>query len=117
MKPWPGRRVSTTGPALKAWHEALPTDAELFCPGGQSPMLKQWFRNYAEARIIHEETGGYLLPYRHQCFICGEDYIEFLGLDPLDPDWRAIGFDWVRPADPDARNRLRKKLLAVRPEL
>jgi hypothetical protein len=42
-------------------------------------------------------------------------YIESLGLDPDDHDWQAIGFDWVRPRDVDARTRLYAKLVAALP--
>ena len=40
-------------------------------------------------------------------------FIETLGLDPEDPDWEAIGRDWVRPASLKARERLYAKLIRV----
>ena len=54
--------------------------------------------------------GGYLLPYKNDFFVCQRAYIQTLGLDPDDPDWEQIGFDWVKPANQDAINRLKEKL-------
>jgi hypothetical protein len=70
-----------------------------------------WSAHYDEARGIREEHGGYLLAYRRQFLIVDGHYIESLGLDPEDPDWKAIGRDWVKPADPAARARLYEKLV------
>ena len=71
--------------------------------------LNHWFPNYAEARAHLEAEGGYLLPYRSQYFVTGADAITELGLDPDDPDWERIGWDWARPLDPAAWARLRTK--------
>lgn len=77
--------------------------------------LNRWFTSYAEARAALDAQGGYLLPYRDQFFVSTADAIRELGLDPDDPDWGAIGRDWVRPADPEAKARLlHKRRLAVR---
>ncbi|MCB9600521.1 MAG: hypothetical protein H6720_09215 [Sandaracinus sp.] len=57
---------------------------------------------------------GFLLPFRHQFFIADADYVRELGLDPDDPDWVAIGRDWVGARDRVARGRLFAKLLAAR---
>jgi hypothetical protein len=65
-----------------------------------------WSASYEEARAIREEHGGYLLGYRRQFFVTDRYFIESLGLDPDDPDWARIGRDWIRPSDPEARNRL-----------
>lgn len=35
--------------------------------------------------------------------------IRELGLDPDDPDWERIEWDWVRPKDSEAWERLREK--------
>ena len=40
--------------------------------------------------------------------------IRELGLDPDDPDWERIGWDWVEPHDPQARERLLEKRLIAR---
>jgi hypothetical protein len=70
-----------------------------------------WSASYDEARTIRTEHGGYLLPYKHQFVIVDRYFIETLGLDPEDPDWEAIGRDWVRPASLQARERLYAKLI------
>lgn len=36
-----------------------------------------------------------------------------LGLDPDDPDWVTIGWDWVRPADDEAWRRLKERQIAA----
>jgi hypothetical protein len=74
--------------------------------------LNHWFASYDEARAHVDASGGYLLAYKRQFFVCDRHFVEALGLDPDDADWRAIGFDWARPADKDARKRLYGKLLA-----
>ncbi len=35
-----------------------------------------------------------------------------LGVDPDDPDWERIGYDWLRPLDEAARGRLERTLIA-----
>lgn len=68
--------------------------------------LNLWFATHDEARAALASEGGYLLPYRHHCFITSKEGIRELGLDPDDPDWARIGFDWVQPADLEAHARL-----------
>jgi hypothetical protein len=76
--------------------------------------LNRWFTSYDEARASLDTQGGYLLPYRDHSFVSTADAIRELGLDPGDPDWAAIGWDWVRPADPEAKARLvDKRRLAI----
>jgi len=75
----------------------------------------QWFAQYEQARRTRELTSGYLLGYRHQYLVVTRHYVEALGLDPDDPDWEAMGFDWVRPLKPAARQRMYAKLVAGRP--
>lgn len=70
-----------------------------------------WSASYDEARGIRQEHGGYLLAYRRQFLIVDHNYIESMGLDPADPDWEAIGRDWVKPNDLAARARLYEKLV------
>ncbi len=79
--------------------------------------LNLWFKTYQEAADVRAEKGGYLLAYRRQYLVVEYLYIEALGLDPNDPDWAAIGFDWVQPLDPSARMRLCGKLIAARPRV
>ena len=71
--------------------------------------LNRWFASYEEARASLDADGGYLLPYNDQFFVTVADAIRELGLDPADPDWERIGWDWVRPLDDEARERLRQK--------
>ncbi len=59
--------------------------------------LNAWFAHYAEAKSHLQSNGGYLLPYKNQFFICNKDYINQLGFDADDPDWKSIGYDWVKP--------------------
>ena len=76
-------------------------------------VLSRWFTSYEEARESLESEGGYLLPFRHQFFVTTSAAIEELGLDPEDPDWQRIGWDWACPADREAWERLmRKRTLA-----
>lgn len=76
---------------------------------GMAAFLNHWFSDYAEARAHLERAGGFLLPYGAQYFVAESAAITHLGLDPDDPDWARIGYDWVRPADAVAFARLREK--------
>jgi hypothetical protein len=89
---------------------------KLLSGSGRGAFLNHWFAIYEEARAVQDEllaTGErrYLLAYQRQCFLTEQGYIESLGLDPDDADWRAIGWDWVRPRSTAARGRLYGKLL------
>ena len=72
-------------------------------------ILSRWFTTYEEARASLELEGGYLFPYRRQFFVTTSEAIRELGLDPADPDWERIGWDWVRPRDREAWERLKEK--------
>tara|TARA_R110000868_G_scaffold163812_3_gene396195 strand:+ start:998 stop:1447 length:450 start_codon:yes stop_codon:yes gene_type:complete len=85
-------------PALKS---QLP-----FVKGG---FLNHWFANYEEAKSKQLVDGGYLLPYQKQFFIVDDSYIENLGFDISDPDWKSIGYDWAKPDDIHAWKRLYRK--------
>ena len=79
--------------------------------------LNHWFATYEEARALRQAEGGYLLPFKNQFFVTGAGGVVELGLDPLDPDWERIGWDWVRPLDSEAWELLRdkrRKVLAAR---
>jgi hypothetical protein len=80
---------------------------------GMAGCLNRWFRNYEEARASLEAEGGFLFPYKNQYFITEEEAIFELGLDPMDPDWALIGWDWAKPLDQEAWKRLRDKRLRV----
>ena len=87
----------------------------LLCPKRCAAHLNIWCKTYSEAAGIHKGRGGYLLAFRDQYLVVDRYYIESLGLDPDDPDWKALGFDWVRPRDVDARTRLYAKLVTALP--
>jgi hypothetical protein len=78
--------------------------------------LNAWYADYetARAHLVQGRERGeplYLLAYKRQFFVTDRYFVEVLGLDPQDPDWTAIGFDWVRPLDVGARTRLYAKRL------
>jgi hypothetical protein len=79
--------------------------------------INEWYASYEAARDHLREAGGYLLPYKNHFFICKDEYIRALGLDPDDADWGRIGSDWVNPTDRDAWERLNSKLQTVEAEL
>ena len=72
-------------------------------------IVSRWFTTYEGARASLDAGGGYLLPHQDQYFVTSPEAIRELGLDPDDPDWARIGWDWVRPRDPMARERLRQR--------
>ena len=76
---------------------------------GMGAILNRWFTTYEEARASLNAEGGYLLPYRGQFFVTTPEGIRELGLDPDDADWARIGWDWVRPLDAMAWERLRER--------
>jgi hypothetical protein len=83
---------------------------------GRGAFLNHWVATYGEARAVHADllaagSVRYLLAFRRQFLITERGYIESLGLDPDDADWRAIGWDWVKPRSAAARRRLYAKLL------
>ncbi len=93
---------------FKSWID-LKSQTYLFSGG----FLNKWFSNYAEAKSHRESAGGFLLPYKNQFYICDADYITHIGLDPYDPDWKLIAWDWIKPNDRTAWLRLNKKLNAA----
>src|SRR5260370_13390148 len=72
-------------------------------------VLNRWFTTYEDARASLELEGGYLLPHMNEFFVTLSEGTRELGLDPKDPDWARIGFDWVRPKDSEAWQRLSQK--------
>ena len=76
--------------------------------------LNRWFASYDDAvRSLHE-VGGYLLPFRHQFVIVEEAAIKALGLDPADPDWKAIGHNLIAPDDDAAFQRIKARRNTIR---
>jgi hypothetical protein len=87
----------------------LPDEAELMYHRRQDVLLNHWFAHYHQAKTALEALEGFLFPYRHHFYICEAEGVRILGLDPEDPDWAAIGWNWVEPADREAWERLRRK--------
>jgi hypothetical protein len=77
--------------------------------------INRWYKTYAEAAEVRKSSDGYLLGYKRQYGVVDRYFIESLGLDPADPDWGELGFDWVQPKDVAARTRLYGKLVACLP--
>ena len=81
--------------------------------------LNAWFAKHQEAHahLVERRARGeevFLLAYRRQFLVVDTHFIEALGLDPADPDWKALRYDWARP-ELAARQRLyAKRLAAVR---
>lgn len=53
-----------------------------------------WCATYEEARRIHDDHDGYLLPYKHQFMIVDADYVKSLGVKPDCEEWALISRDW-----------------------
>jgi hypothetical protein len=87
----------------------VPDEEPIMYVARMDAILSRWFTTYEEARASRESEGGYLLPYRNHFFVTTSEGIRELGLDPNDPDWARIGWDWVRPSDREAWERLREK--------
>lgn len=101
--------------AVIATEKGFPSWADLKCQltfirGG---FLNQWFANYAEAKSYQQVNGGFLLPFKSQFFICEADYINNLGFNTKDPDWKLIGYDWAKPDHKEAAQRLYKKWIKI----
>lgn len=74
-----------------------------------------WYTRYDEAAAVREQTNGFPLAYRRQFIVADRQCIRALDLDPDDPDWAALGFDWACPRGQAARVRPYAKLLAALP--
>lgn len=78
-----------------------------------SGFLNQWFASYKEARayLASNSTTSFLLPYKHQFFVCEANCIESFGLNPNDPNWQLIGYNWIEPSNIAAWEQLNKAYL------
>lgn len=57
-------------------------------------LLHVWCASHEEAKsVLAGDPGGFLLPYKRQCFIVQAPFIEALGLDASDAAWAAMGRD------------------------
>ncbi len=74
-----------------------------------------WLASYEEAVKVRAEHGGFLLTYGSQFIVVDDDYVSALGAAPDNALWAAIGRDWAKPADYEARAQL--SLLIVRAHL
>jgi len=100
-------------PHVRAVLERTEThDRGTFMYRDSSSIMNIWISTYDEARDLRAQTGGYLLPYRHQFQIVEAPYLARLGV-PAGDDWEAIGRDWVEPADAEAWCRLASRRLDV----
>jgi hypothetical protein len=72
-------------------------------------IVNRWFTTYEAALASLRSEGGFLFPYKRQYFVTQGEGVRELGLDPDDPDWARIGWDWVCPADREAWTRLVEK--------
>jgi hypothetical protein len=98
-----------TWTALKSAAEE--TDfSEIFAAPGLKDSINHWFATYEEAQAHHLAHGGVLLPYRHQAFVTSLEILPRLGYEKDDPDWADIGYDFIRPASPDALARIKRRL-------
>jgi hypothetical protein len=79
--------------------------------------LNSWFVTYEEAKAAQTRQSHFLFPYRRQFVVCEGGLLTALGIDVADPDWQAIGRDWVKPADAKAHYRLNQKLARIVPPL
>jgi hypothetical protein len=93
--------------------EVASLDTEAFFQKNRGTFLNRWFGAYPEALASLQERGGFLFPFREQFFICEAGFLRALGVDLADPDWARMGFNWVEPQEPSARQRLQQKLAAL----
>jgi hypothetical protein len=101
--------------AVIAIEKGFKSWADLKCqlPFIRGGFLNQWFANYEEAKSWQNSNGGFILPFKNQFFICDAHYINHLGFDAEDPDWKLIGYDWTHPLNQDAWRRLYKKWMRI----
>ncbi|MGZ3692618.1 MAG: hypothetical protein ACXVAX_14005 [Pseudobdellovibrio sp.] len=97
-----------------SWQDLKETlDAnEVFCPHGHSSIWKTWYSSYEQA--VHElkKTDGYLLPYVKDFFICDQNYLSFLGVDPQSSLVKEVGRNWVEPQSTKALQEVIKLIKA-----
>jgi len=105
------RMMADDGAALLREHQMTGLNSEgpiMYVPR-MDAVLNRWFTSYTEASSSLASEGGFLLPYKGQFFVTLREGIRELGLDPDDPDWERIGWDWVQPKDSEAWQRLKEK--------
>ena len=111
---WPQAKAAIAGDGLLVGPGA--DFGTMLYPGHRcAGHINRWYKTYEDATADRALSGGYLLAYKRQFVVVDRYFIESLGLDPSDPDWEALGFDWARPASVPARSRLYAKLVACLP--
>jgi hypothetical protein len=111
---WPDAKTAIAGDAPAGTY--VEDFGTLLYPGHRvAGHLNRWYKTYEEAAADRASSGGYLLGYKRQYVVVDRYFIESLGLDPADPDWEALGFDWIRPKNVAARSRLYAKLVDCLP--
>ena len=82
--------------------------------GRADEYLNFWCRTYEEAKSIQQSQPEHVLfPFGNQFVLIKPSLLRYHFIDSTDPDWAAIGRDWVCPADTAAHARLEAKLLAA----
>lgn len=101
--------------AVIAQEKGFASWADLKCqlPFIRGGFLNQWFAHYADAKFYLQLNGGFLFPYKNQFFVCDVDYVDNLGFDAKDPDWKLIGYDWENPDNKEAWWHLYKKWMQI----
>lgn len=69
-------------------------------------LIHKWFKSYTEASKYHIKYGGYLLHFWADYVICGIEYIQLLELHQYTEEWKAIGYNWIEPANKQAHQKL-----------
>jgi hypothetical protein len=108
---------STLNKLLQEWDQSLDKSeqTELYKSNASEFNLNVWCPSYEDAKAyLDSHHGFFLLQYKNQYFLAQAPHIVDLGMDPKDPDWEKIGRDWVRPLDPEAKQRLQQKLRQAR---
>ena len=87
---------------FKNWDEFKHSVAEkdcLYCPAAVG-FIYAWFADYDAAEAYHAKHGGCLLSFWADIIVCGDEYVRETGLQRHEVQWKKIGYNWVRPADP-----------------
>jgi len=73
----------------------------LYTPKGVR-FVHAWFKDYTQAAAYRENNGGYLLCFWKDIIVCGNEYINCLNLSTYTEQWKAINYNWVKPANTTA---------------
>jgi len=70
--------------------------------------IHQWFTDYQQAETYFQKNGGYLLTFWKDSVVCGDEYINYIGLGDFQDLWQKIGYNWAKPADVKAFQSLKE---------